>query len=115
MIVYFSNKAADQYSNKIFSLNQIPKKLPYTFLLVALDFSDTVIVNTLLSFAKKLKPSTSVSLNYCKKLAWTGTSDSKGYKNLSNYEKDDIQDIISGERGSNPNQSNFNQIGKSCP
>ena len=73
------------------------------------------IANTLLNFAKKLDPNTSVNLDYCKKLAWTGTNDSKGYKNLSNYEKDEIENVISGERGNNPDQSNFNQIGKLCP
>ena len=75
----------------------------------------SAMANTLFNFAKKLDPNTAVTLNYCKSLAWTGTSDSKGYKNLSNYEKEEIQNIISGERGNNPDQSNFNQIGKPCP
>jgi hypothetical protein len=73
------------------------------------------MANALLSFAKSLDPNTSVDLAYCKKMAWTGTGDSRGYKNLPQSVKDDIQDVISGERGNNPDQVNFNQIGKVCP
>ncbi len=73
------------------------------------------MASTLFSFAQKLDPNTPVDLNYCKKLAWTGTNDSKGYKNLSSYDQDDIQDVISGERGNNLNQSSYSQLGKTCP
>ena len=49
-----------------------------------------------------------VSLNYCKKLAWTGCQDSKAYLDLTQQEKDELTDIINAEKdplGNNVNTS----------
>jgi hypothetical protein len=90
--------------------NQIGQHQIMTFLHIRYTMA-----NALLSFAKKLDSNTSVDLDYCKKLAWTGTYDSKGWKLLSNYEKQDILEVITGERGNNPNQANYSQLGEACP
>jgi hypothetical protein len=97
------------YTN-LMNQNQIGQHQIMSFLNIR-----NAMANTLFSFAKLLDPNTTVNLDYCKKLAWTGTSDSRGYRNLPQIDKDEIQDVISGERGNNPDQANFNQIGKACP
>jgi hypothetical protein len=45
----------------------------------------------------------SVSLNYCKDLAWAGTLDSKAFNDLSTGEKDRIVDRINAEKDPNKN------------
>ncbi len=82
--------------------------------IMALQNARFSLANALFNFAKKLDPNTLVDLNYCKKLAWTGTFDSRGYKRLPLFEKDEIEDIVNGERGNSVNQSTFSQIGKPC-
>jgi hypothetical protein len=84
--------------------------------IMSLNLVRTAMANTLLKFAKSLDASTSVDIEYCKKMAWVGTADSKGYKRLSDDYKFEIYQITEGERNSldQADQLNFNKLGKSC-
>ena len=74
----------------------------------------TQFATVLLQFALKMDPLTTINFDYCLKMAWTGTYDSRGFRELSWRQKDEIQDIVEGERG-NFDYPDSTSKGKHCP
>jgi len=73
------------------------------------------IAGALLEFARKVDPNTTVDELYCWDMAWTGTSDSQGFKILPQSEKDRLIKVFEGERGNNNASPDYTQKGKPCP
>ena len=110
---YFDSVIVSGYTdinfNDLMNQNQVGQHQIMTFELIQNE-----IANALYQFAIYSDPFTTVTIDYCKKMAWSGTTDSQAFKDLNQGMKDLIIEITEGERGNDSVSPNYYKKGKPC-